>query len=358
MRKYSPHSLLSNQQLSMFEFMKTDVFRKRFALVSLTLQNTAVTLVTRYTRARGGDLYFTSTAVVMSELVKLMACFLLVFGEENFNFTAFVNNLKTNIIQDPWDCVLISVPGVIYTIQNNLLYVGYTYLSAVSFQISYQLKIFTAAIFFRIILKRQLSRTQWMALLLLFSGVSLTQISDATLKSSSSTASTLGEQAIALTSVVLACTCSGFAGVYFEKLLKSSHKSVAVRNIQLAFYGITAGLVTVYLKDGTNVAERGFFFGYDWVVWSAILIQSLGGLLIAATIRYADNILKGFAPSVAIVLTFILSIFLFSFKPTLMFFLGAILVVVATGLYSVCPPPKLVGPNPLGAQNQGEKIGV
>nr|CAH8852650.1 unnamed protein product [Trichobilharzia regenti] len=143
---------------------------------------------------------------------------------------------------------------------------------------------------------------------------------------------------LGLSSVVLACSCSGFAGVFFEKLLKSSHKSVAIRNIQLAFYGVTVGIITVYLKDGQAIHKNGFFFGYDSIVWLAILIQSLGGLLIAATIRYADNIRKGFATSLAIVLTFILSIFWFNFQPTILFFFGAVLVIIATVLYSAYPP--------------------
>lgn len=202
------------------------------------------------------------------------------------------------------------------------------------------MKIFTTAIFFRIILSKHLSRIQWCSLGVLFTGVVLTQLSDV-VNSSSEKTTNIAENnnlLVGLSSVILACSCSGFAGVFFEKLLKGSHKSVAIRNIQLAFYGVTAGILTVYLKDGNEIAIKGFFFGYDSVVWAAILIQSLGGLLIAATIRYADNIRKGFATSLAIVLTFILSIFWFDFNPTVLFYVGAILVVVATILYSSYPP--------------------
>ncbi|CAH8858564.1 unnamed protein product [Trichobilharzia szidati] len=313
--------------LDRFKFLHSDVFRGRVALISLVLQNAAVVLVTRYSRARQGDMYYSTTAVVMSELVKLLVCFFLVYMEANYSFTAFINNLKENIWKDPWDCVLISVPGLVYTIQNNLLFVGYSNLDAVSFQILYQLKIFTTAIFFRILLSKHLSRVQWISLGILFTGVYNNNNSNGN-----------KNLLVGLSSVVLACSCSGFAGVFFEKLLKSSHKSVAIRNIQLAFYGVTVGIVTVYLKDGQAIHKNGFFFGYDSIVWLAILIQSLGGLLIAATIRYADNIRKGFATSLAIVLTFILSIFWFNFQPTILFFIGAVLVMIATVLYSAYPP--------------------
>ncbi|VDQ17947.1 unnamed protein product, partial [Trichobilharzia regenti] len=137
----------------------------------------------------------------------------------------------------------------------------------------YQLKIFTTAIFFRILLSKHLSRVQWISLAILFTGVVLTQLNDimksdtamnstanGTSNNNNSSTNSNGNKnlLLGLSSVVLACSCSGFAGVFFEKLLKSSHKSVAIRNIQLAFYGVTVGIITVYLKDGQAIHKNGF----------------------------------------------------------------------------------------------------
>ena len=58
--------------------------------------------------------------------------------------------------------------------------------------------------------------------------------------------------------------------------------------------------------------------------------------------RYADNILKGFATSLAIVLTCVISIFLFGFVVTTRFALGAALVLYSTFLYS--NPPQWLPP--------------
>lgn len=42
-----------------------------------------------------------------------------------------------------------------------------------------------------------------------------------------------GSQFVGLMAVLTACFSSGFAGVYFEKILKETKQSVWIRNIQL-----------------------------------------------------------------------------------------------------------------------------
>lgn len=66
-------------------------------------------------------------------------------------------------------------------------------------------------------------------------------------------------------------------------------------------------------------------------------MQSGGGLLVAIVIKYADNILKGFATSAAIVVSCIASVYLFNTRIDLMFALGTLLVVVSVFLYSYMP---------------------
>lgn len=48
---------------------------------------------------------------------------------------------------------------------------------------------------------------------------------------------------LGLTAVILACCTSGFAGVYFEKILKGQKVSVWMRNIQLGLFSIVLGMV-------------------------------------------------------------------------------------------------------------------
>ena len=57
----------------------------------------------------------------------------------------------------------------------------------------------------------------------------------------------------------------------------------------------------------TKIEEKGFFYGYDLFVWYLVALNACGGLIVAVVVKYADNILKGFACSMAIIITCILS---------------------------------------------------
>lgn len=144
---------------------------------------------------------------------------------------------------------------------------------------------------------------------------------------------------VGLVAVVISCLSSGFAGVYFEKILKGSSASVWVRNVQLGIFGTALGLLGLWWNDGAAVAERGFLFGYTGMVWCVIFNQAFGGLLVAVVVKYADNILKGFATSFSIVVSTVMSIYLFGFHVDLLFTVGAGLVIGAVYMYSLPKAP-------------------
>lgn len=183
-------------------------------------------------------------------------------------------------------------------------------------------------------LKKQISKLQWTSLVLLFVGISIVQLQPTESKQKSATEQ---NQILGLICVVISCAMSGFAGVYFEKILKGTKGSVWLRNVQLGALGVIIGLITMEINDGVAVTEKGFFFGYSNTVWFVICLQSFGGLCVAVVVKYADNILKGFATSAAIILSCIASIYFFDFILTLQFTLGASLVMYSVYMYSRYP---------------------
>ena len=189
-------------------------------------------------------------------------------------------------------------------------------------------------------LGKRLSGLQWGSLVILFVGVALVQLQS----SSSSHSAQQQNHILGLFAVIVSCLSSGFAGVYFEKMLKGSSASVWLRNVQLGMFGSITAFIGIFLKDGAAIQEKGFFFGYNTLVLLVVSQQAVGGLIVAVVVKYADNILKGFATSLSIILSCIASIFLFDYIISLRFTIGAALVIVAIYLYGRPSPPKLTQP--------------
>ena len=291
-------------------------------------------LLMRYTRKHTVDsqLYLASTAVFMMELSKFTLCNLIIFWEKQ-SLGGLLREIRRHTLESPGDMLKLCVPSLLYTIQNNLLYLALTNLDAATYQILYQLKILTTAIFSKTMLRRQFSSTKWFSLFVLTGGVAVVQLSGSG-DSSSSADDEDKNRAVGLTAVLCAACTSGFSGVYFEKILKGSDVSVFVRNIQMGIPSMIIALGTCYLNDSAVIQEKGFFIGYNAFVWAVIIVQAVGGLIVAVVVKYADNVLKVFASSFSIIFSCLISAVLFDFRPNGLFVLGAGLVCLSTVLYS------------------------
>ncbi|KAI6219325.1 UDP-galactose translocator [Aphelenchoides fujianensis] len=303
-------------------------------LIWLTLQNSVHTLLIRYSRARAVDeMFHSSVAVFSMELVKMVICVYMVFNE-SFGFMGGVRILKKQVLDSPWDTLKVCIPAMLYTFQNNLFYVAASHLDAATFMIVSQLKLFTTAIFSILLLDRRLTRSQWISLGVLSVGVVLVQMQQSGGEQKNADGSTMNPF-IGFTAACTACTISGFAGVFFEKILKGSAPvSLWMRNVQMGMFSIPASFVGALLTDGAAIREHGFYFGFDRIVWLTVVWYGIGGLSVAVCIKYADNIAKNFATSVAIILATIGSVFIFNFQPNVLFVLGAALVILSIFLYS------------------------
>lgn len=308
---------------------------KYASLITLTVQNAVLNLTIRMARTQK-DLFIASTAVILAEIIKIFSCLVMIWISEK-SVIKVIHSLRLHIINNPMDTVKVAVPSIVYYIQNNLLYVAATHLDAAPNQVMYQLKIITTALFSVALLNKRLIPRQWLALLTLFIGVALVSVDGANKKA----AAGHHEQSpmTGFLAILSACVLSGFAGVYFEKILKGSAEvSLWIRNIQLAMFAIPFGLIGVFVTDSEVITTKGFFFGYSALTWFVVLLQAQGGLLVAVVVKYADNILKGFATSLAIIFSAVASVFLFTdFTITLQFIIGAGLVIGSIFLYSSQP---------------------
>ena len=142
------------------------------------------------------------------------------------------------------DTLRMGVPAACYCVQNLLFFVALSRLSATSYQLWSQSKTLFTALFFVVYLGRVLRKQQWIALVLLSMGVGLVQFYEAggaaaaaaAAASSSAASSTL---AIGVAAVLASSLLSGFANVYFEKVVKTRPAvSIWMRNVQLGLFSL------------------------------------------------------------------------------------------------------------------------
>ena len=229
-------------------------------------------------------------------------------------------------------------------IQNNLQYVAASNLDPATFQVTYQMKILTTAAFSVLLLRKKLSSNQWLSLLCLAIGVGIVQIQAGQGGVSPSTALLEMNPMKGFSAVVAACFISGLAGVYFEMILKTSQTDLWIRNLQLSLFSFLPALAPIiFTRNASGYdTEDGFisslFRNFGVWPWATVFVQVLGGLVTAMVIKYSDNILKGFATSLSIVISFLASVALFDFKMTITFVLGSVIVLLATWLYNQHTP--------------------
>ena len=347
---------------------------KSASLIAGVLQQAALVLIIRYSKTPNGDRssthsnghdqfqvpYLTSVAVASSEVFKLfLSCILEVITsnpdtaryaisdeskhESKSRFiSSSLNTFKRMLRLNNRESAKLAIPAALYLAQNNLLFLALSNLSVPTYQVTSQGKLLTTTIISRIMLKKQINGKQYLAIALLGLGVAVINLSEyhnnmnIQNEKISRGAGRQQNQWLGLLAVLISCFTSGFAGVYFEYILKTTkHKqSLHLRNFQLAFWSFLMAVVHILFKDMAQVKSHGLFHGFDGVVVLVVVAQGITGFVASMVLYYAGAILKGFAMSVAAVLATVASIFLFGTKVNATFFFGAFIVGVAVRMYS------------------------
>ena len=328
-------------------------YLKWVALLALLIQNAGLALTMRYSRIShsSDQSYITTTAVFVAEMIKLVISSILCFSYDcKLDMNRFKDLLRVEFIDGRKEFFKLFIPSGLYVIQNNLQYIATSNLPAEVYQVLANMKIVTTALFSVMMLGKKQSSLQWFSILALTLGIGIVQVSQG--KDSGKVS---GQNKILGLICVLSGACtSGFAGVYFEKVLKSTNSSIWLRNIQLAIIGIGFSGITCIASDYEAIKSKGFFFAYDSIVWIVILLAASGGLVVAVVVKYADNVLKGFAASASIVLSCIVSSYIFHDSSiTFMFSFGAFIVCFSAYLYSISPPsPPSIIQNPIETMDE------
>ena len=107
---------------------------KYISLLILVIQNSSLVLLLRYSRIVSGQPYITSTAVFLTEVLKIVCSVALLYYEMEYNYRKTAESIYDIFVRFT-ETFWVAVPAFLYTIQNNLLYVALTKLDAATYQV-------------------------------------------------------------------------------------------------------------------------------------------------------------------------------------------------------------------------------
>ena len=249
-----------------------------------------------------------------------------------------------------------AVLALIYGAMNILSFVALRNISAGMFTIFAQLKILTTATCSSIMLRRSYSMTKWRALLSLMMGVLL--FSEPIWNNDDASSNPQGGNiALGTAAVLIEVTLSGFASIYFEKVIKTDPEQLGIweRNYQLAFGSIPIYIMFL-LWDGGG--EAGYGGGWSIVAVVLALLGAAGGMLVALSIKHGDSILKTLATTGAIVLSATLDHFLLGGPLTNIMCIAGVQVIISICNYTfdASPPDAPLQPEKTSPTNQENDV--
>eukprot|EP00854_Cymbomonas_tetramitiformis_P015727 gene15727-18650_t len=271
--------------------------------------------------------YNFATVPLIAEFLKLLTSTMMLL----WKVVEFKDFRKTNRPKLRWERVNITtnmsavvcfiMPSILYVFINNIAFLALTQMSPSTFQILNNIKILTAGLAFRIFLKRPLNELQWIALLFLVAGCTVSQIKTDGVSGIFATP-VLGYMYI-LTSAAL----SAVAGVYTEFILKKNNDCLDWQQMQLYGFGVFFNIVTLTIADLRAGFNKGAWAivlldGYNWATYMCVVNLSFAGMLTSWVLKFADTVTKVIATSMAMLLSSAISIIYFKEQPSLQLFLG------------------------------------
>eukprot|EP01084_Bolivina_argentea_P112523 200671_1 len=310
----------------------------------LVVQNATQTLVMRYSRGVLNEHYHPGSVVLLTEICKLLTCIFIVycdlgksviFNKHNTLDENIINRIIHLIKSSGYTCI----PTTCYFIQNSLQYVASENLTSSVYAVLQQMKILSAAIASVIMLNKHLSWNKWRALFLLCCGGLLMEYH--TFQMHDQDILQNNNDPVKGTAAILTIAgLSGFAGVCTELLLKNKsikktdtlQLSIWDRNMQFASWSVLFGILSLFID--MSWTDTGLFSNWSIVTIILVLLWTLGGLLVAFSIKYTNVIMKGFASAISLIFICINGWLLLSDYLDMIFIIGAIVTIIATFNYN------------------------
>lgn len=194
-----------------------------------------------------------------------------------------------------------------YTIVNIVTYAIFVHASGSMFFLLKASSPVVTAVLLWLMVNRNISRPQWIAVSLQCLGLLGTQLNPCGADGASSVAVSPTGYILILINVIVSCA----AGVWNEHIIKNYGTSVNFQNFFLYSFGVVINLLLFWfapprLIGAASDEQLGFFEGYNASVFGIIMANGSVGLVITMVYKYADVVVKTFGLAGSTITLFVL----------------------------------------------------
>lgn len=209
------------------------------------------------------------------------------------------------------EALMLMLPAGLFVIQNNLIMFAAPKIEPNVFQAAWQVRLLPTAYLSGLLLRKTISAKQWSCLLGVLLGVITIQTANTWRIDSGLAAldihrlSFSRDVLIGTITLFFAAIISAFASVILEKIYSSKGRSLWIASFQLSFFSILPALFLVAIECFNAAHWWSPFesiFRSMWP-WAVILTQAFVGILVGLMTKYAGSVGNGLAGIGSIALT-------------------------------------------------------
>lgn len=251
------------------------------------------------------------------------------------------------------DVLLFALPALLYAVNNYLLFAIVTHIRPSHFQLLSTTKTIFTALLFRALLKRLLTPTHQAAIVLLAAGAAVSRLPSADSAcdvgsgepgsgSGSFLTMQITSEWMGALLTLASCVFSSLAGVINEVLLKKEGQvhSLFLQNALLYAWGVAINCIALAIQGDERLGTSGPFGGYGPGVVVVLLVNSFTGLAISAVLKFADNLVRVFAHTAAMLLTMLLESVVLAAPPNAQLVLAVLIVSGSAAVYALQGAPQ------------------
>jgi UDP-galactose transporter len=298
--------------------------------------------------AHGSYSYHSETVPLFAELLKLVVCGSIVYVQsvytsgntnslpENGNpLAVYANNDAKK--RATWIRYL--VLGLLYSIQNNLVFVTLLYIDPGSMEVIGQLKIPLTAYLLYLVFHKRYRRMQIIGLSIITLGAVMVRLELVQcLIGHQEEDSVCGSAPIGVSLILIMCLISSCAGVANEYMLKKEEENGSLfwQNVQLYTSTILFNMLNVVFRNRNNSefwVLKNIFHGYTWITWLLVFNIALVGIGVSVTLKFADNIVHVVGTALAMVFSMLFTVMMTEYILQVYAIIGIVMVLCGGLLY-------------------------